>query len=135
MKFGVFDHVDASGPDLGRHLENRLKIVEAYDRCGIHAYHVAEHHATPRNLVPVPGVFLGAVAQATSKIKLGPLVYLLPLYSPLRLIETQTRLEDGVVTTYGDIAFALGFYDQSSFTVQFKKTMSMTPLQYRNQFL
>jgi AraC-like DNA-binding protein len=35
----------------------------------------------------------------------------------------------------GDIAFALGFYDQSSFTVQFKKTMSMTPLQYRKQFL
>ena len=27
--------------------------------------------------------------------------------SPLRLIETQTRMEDGVVTTYGDIAFAL----------------------------
>ena len=35
----------------------------------------------------------------------------------------------------GEIAFTLGFYDQSSFTVQFKKTMSMTPLQYRKQFL
>ena len=35
----------------------------------------------------------------------------------------------------GDIAFDLGFYDQSSFTVQFKKTMGMTPLQYRRQFL
>ena len=35
----------------------------------------------------------------------------------------------------GDIAFGLGFYDQSSFTVQFKKTMGMTPLQYRRQFL
>ena len=35
----------------------------------------------------------------------------------------------------GDIAFPLGFYEQSSFTVQFKKTMSMTPLQYRKQFL
>ena len=34
-----------------------------------------------------------------------------------------------------DIAFDLGFYDQSSFTVQFKKTMGMTPLQYRRQFL
>ncbi|MDP7049190.1 MAG: AraC family transcriptional regulator [Verrucomicrobiota bacterium] len=33
----------------------------------------------------------------------------------------------------GDIAFTLGFYDQSSFTVQFKKTMNMTPLQYRKQ--
>lgn len=26
-----------------------------------------------------------------------------------------------------DIAFALGFYEQGAFTVQFNKTMSMTP--------
>jgi alkanesulfonate monooxygenase SsuD/methylene tetrahydromethanopterin reductase-like flavin-dependent oxidoreductase (luciferase family) len=38
-------------------------------------------------MVPVPGVFLGAVARLTKKIRIGPLVYLLPLYSPLRLIE------------------------------------------------
>jgi alkanesulfonate monooxygenase SsuD/methylene tetrahydromethanopterin reductase-like flavin-dependent oxidoreductase (luciferase family) len=31
-------------------------------------------------------VFLAAVAQRTRRIRLGPLVYLLPLYSPLRLI-------------------------------------------------
>jgi PAS domain S-box-containing protein len=35
----------------------------------------------------------------------------------------------------GDIAFELGFYDQSSFTVQFKKAMGLTPLQYRKQFI
>ena len=35
----------------------------------------------------------------------------------------------------GKIAMELGFYDQSSFTVQFKKTMGLTPLQYRKQFL
>ncbi|MBV59641.1 MAG: hypothetical protein CMO58_08645 [Verrucomicrobiales bacterium] len=35
----------------------------------------------------------------------------------------------------GDIAFDLGFYDQNSFIVQFKKNMEMTPLQYRRQFL
>ena len=35
----------------------------------------------------------------------------------------------------GDIAFDLGFYDQNSFTVQFKKNMGMTPIQYRRQFL
>jgi hypothetical protein len=34
MKFGVFDHVDDSGLPLKRHLENRLKIIEAYDRRG-----------------------------------------------------------------------------------------------------
>jgi transcriptional regulator GlxA family with amidase domain len=35
----------------------------------------------------------------------------------------------------GSIAVDLGFYDQSSFTVQFKKAMGLTPLQYRRQFL
>jgi alkanesulfonate monooxygenase SsuD/methylene tetrahydromethanopterin reductase-like flavin-dependent oxidoreductase (luciferase family) len=65
---------------------------------------VAEHHGTPLNMVPVPGVYLGAVARATSRMRLGPLVYLLPLYSPLRLIEeicmldhlSRGRLEIGV---------------------------------------
>ena len=55
-------------------------------------------------MVPVPGVFLGAVARATRRMRLGPLVYLLPLYSPLRMIEeicmldhlSHGRLEVGV---------------------------------------
>ena len=65
---------------------------------------MAEHHATPLNMVPAPGVYLGAVARATSRMRLGPMVYLLPLYSPLRLIEeicmldhlSQGRLDIGV---------------------------------------
>jgi alkanesulfonate monooxygenase SsuD/methylene tetrahydromethanopterin reductase-like flavin-dependent oxidoreductase (luciferase family) len=54
---------------------------------------VAEHHATPLNMVPVPGVYLGALARATKRMRLGPLVYLLPLYSPLRLIEEISMLD------------------------------------------
>src|SRR5579863_192174 len=87
MKFGVFDHVDSTGTDLGTHLENRLKIAEAYDRCGIHGYHVAEHHGTPLGLAPSPSVFLSAVIQRTKRLRIGPLIFLLPLYHPLRLIE------------------------------------------------
>jgi len=37
--------------------------------------------------------------------------------------------------TVGNIAIDLGFYDQSSFTVQFKKNMGLTPLQYRKQYM
>ena len=87
MKFGVFDHVDKSGRPLAEQFAQRIEYVQAADRLGFYCYHVAEHHATPLNMVPVPGVFLGAVAQATKNIRLGPLTYLLPLYSPLRLIE------------------------------------------------
>ena len=35
----------------------------------------------------------------------------------------------------GDITFTHGFNDHSSFTVQFQKTMSLTPLQYSKQFI
>jgi alkanesulfonate monooxygenase SsuD/methylene tetrahydromethanopterin reductase-like flavin-dependent oxidoreductase (luciferase family) len=50
MEFGVFDHLDRSTEPLGEHYENRLKLIEAYDRLGIHRYHLAEHHATPLGL-------------------------------------------------------------------------------------
>jgi alkanesulfonate monooxygenase SsuD/methylene tetrahydromethanopterin reductase-like flavin-dependent oxidoreductase (luciferase family) len=104
LKFSIFDHVDRSDRPLARQFDERLEFVAAADRLGFYCYHVAEHHATPLNMVPVPGVFLGAVARATTRIKLGPLVYLLPLYSPLRLIEevgmldhlSHGRLEIGV---------------------------------------
>jgi alkanesulfonate monooxygenase SsuD/methylene tetrahydromethanopterin reductase-like flavin-dependent oxidoreductase (luciferase family) len=87
MKFGLFDHVDRSNLPLAEQFDKRLEFVAAADKTDFYCYHVAEHHATPLNMVPVPGVYLGAVARATERIRLGPLVYLLTLYSPLRLIE------------------------------------------------
>ena len=87
MRFGLFDHVDVNDRPLALQLDERIEFVAAADKAGFYSYHVAEHHATPLNMVPVPGVYLGAVAGATSRIRLGPLGYLLPLYSPLRLIE------------------------------------------------
>src|SRR3982074_3942340 len=87
MKIGLFDHVEHGGRPLAPLFDERIAFAAAADEAGIYGLHVAEHHATPLNLVPVPGVYLGAVARATRRIRLGPLVYLLPLYSPLRLAE------------------------------------------------
>ena len=93
MKFGIFDHVDKSKLALCDQLDDRLEYVKAVEEAGFYSYHVAEHHATPLNLVPVPGVYLGAVASVTTTIRLGALCYLLPLYSPLRLIEEISILD------------------------------------------
>ena len=93
MEFGIFDHVDSSGVSLQDHYDNRLTIVEAYDRGGFSTYHVAEHHATPLGLAASPGVYLAAVAQRTKKLRFGPLVYTLPLYHPLRLTEEICMLD------------------------------------------
>jgi alkanesulfonate monooxygenase SsuD/methylene tetrahydromethanopterin reductase-like flavin-dependent oxidoreductase (luciferase family) len=93
LKFGVFDHLDRGGRSLTDLYEQRLKIVEHYDQAGFHAYHLAEHHSTPLGMAPSPAVFLSAVARQTKRLRFGPLVYLLPLYHPLRLAEEIAMLD------------------------------------------
>ena len=93
MHFGVFDHLDDSGLPLGEFYENRLRLVEAYERVGIHVYLTAEHHATPLGMSPSPSVFHSAIAQRTRRILFGPLVYTLALYHPLRLAEEICMLD------------------------------------------
>lgn len=93
MKFGVFDHVDRGRVPLAEHYENRLKLTEAYDRLGYHAYHVAEHHSTPLGMAASPSVFLAAVAQRTTRLRLGACVNTLPLIHPLRLLEEVCMLD------------------------------------------
>jgi alkanesulfonate monooxygenase SsuD/methylene tetrahydromethanopterin reductase-like flavin-dependent oxidoreductase (luciferase family) len=87
MKFGVFDHIDANGMSAGAQYAQRLALVERYEALGFHCYHLAEHHATRLGTAPSPSVFLAAVAQRTRTLRFGPLVYLLPLYHPVRLLE------------------------------------------------
>jgi alkanesulfonate monooxygenase SsuD/methylene tetrahydromethanopterin reductase-like flavin-dependent oxidoreductase (luciferase family) len=105
MKVGLFDRVEQSDRALATVFDERLTFVTAADEAGIYCLHVAEHHATPLNMVPVPGVYLGAVARATKRIRLGPLVYLLPLYSPLRLIEEICMLDH---LSYGRLEVGVG---------------------------
>ena len=93
MEFGTWDHIDRSGLALGEQFEGRLVLAEEYERAGFRSFHVAEHHGTPFGLAPSPGIFLSAVAQRTRTLRFGPLVYLLPLYHPLRLYEEICMLD------------------------------------------
>ncbi|MBM3223831.1 MAG: LLM class flavin-dependent oxidoreductase [Candidatus Tectomicrobia bacterium] len=95
LQFGVFDHIEPiPGQDLGQIYEDRLTQVERFDACGFYAYHLAEHH-TPavHSLAPSQNVFLAAAARSTSRIKLNPCIYVLPLHHPLRLIEEICMLD------------------------------------------
>ncbi|NQV56101.1 MAG: LLM class flavin-dependent oxidoreductase, partial [Rhodospirillales bacterium] len=80
-------------------------------------YHLAEHHATPLGMAPSPNLFLSAVAQRTKRLRFGPLVYCLPLYHPVRLMEeicmldqmSGGRLEMGIGR--GISPFEVGYYN------------------------
>ena len=93
MRFGVFDHIDASGLAIGEQYTQRLRLVALYEKLGFYCYHLTEHHATELGMAPSPSVFLAAVAQHTSTMKLGTLVYLLPLHHPVRLLEEVGMLD------------------------------------------
>lgn len=116
MRFGVFDHLDKSDDAPETVYSQRLELAELYDQAGFHALHVAEHHGSPLGLAPSPNVFLAAVAARTARLRFGPLVYTLPLYEPLRLIEeigmldrmSGGRLEVGVGR--GVVAFETAFF-------------------------
>jgi alkanesulfonate monooxygenase SsuD/methylene tetrahydromethanopterin reductase-like flavin-dependent oxidoreductase (luciferase family) len=133
MKFGVFEHMDDAGVPLGEQIAGRMRLAEAYDRLGFYAYHLAEHHGTPLGLAPSPGLVMAAVAQRTRRLRFGPLVYLLPLYHPLRLIEeicmldqmSGGRLELGVGRGVSPIE--VGFYgvDHASGPRQFPEALRL----------
>ncbi|MCB1956961.1 MAG: LLM class flavin-dependent oxidoreductase [Rhodocyclaceae bacterium] len=93
MLFGVFDHLDSSGAPLDRFFEDRLRLLERYDAAGFYCYHLAEHHGTPLGMGSSPSVFMAAAAQRTKRLKLGPMVYCLPLYHPLRVFEEICMLD------------------------------------------
>src|SRR5258708_39827537 len=107
MQIGVFDHLDCGKIPLNEYYETRFKVIEAYERAGFYSYHVAEHHFTPLGMAPSPSVYLAAIAQRTKTLRFGPLVYALPLYHPLRLIQEICML-DQISNGRLDLGFGRG---------------------------
>ena len=93
MRIGVFDHMDRGDTALPRFFADRMQLVEMYDQAGFYGYHVAEHHSTPLGMAPCPGIWLSAIAARTKRLRFGPLVYLLPLYHPIKLLEEICMLD------------------------------------------
>ena len=93
MRVGIFDHFDRGEAPLPQQYEERLQLVEAADAAGIDSYHLAEHHWNPVGMAAQPGIFLGAAAMRTKRIRLGPLAYALAFHNPLLLAEEVAMLD------------------------------------------
>ena len=94
LRFGIFDWIDENPQlSLAEIYEQRLQMLEYADQAGFWCYHLAEHHGTPLGMAPSPNLFLAAAAQRTRRLRLGPLVQLLPLYNPVRNIEEVCSLD------------------------------------------
>ena len=104
-KFGVFDHIEnIPGTPTSQLFKDRLELIRMADQAGFVGYHFAEHHGSDLCMAPSQELFIAAASQATDDIRLGPMVKLLPMHHPVRIVEdmcvvdqlTEGRLEFGV---------------------------------------
>jgi alkanesulfonate monooxygenase SsuD/methylene tetrahydromethanopterin reductase-like flavin-dependent oxidoreductase (luciferase family) len=117
VKVGIFDHVqkhDRPERTYAELYDQHIEIAEYADAVGMDFYFVAEHHFDLGYAeCPSPSTFLGAVSQRTKNIRIGPLLYVLPLSHPVRIAEevamldnlTKGRFECGIGSGAGSYAF------------------------------
>jgi alkanesulfonate monooxygenase SsuD/methylene tetrahydromethanopterin reductase-like flavin-dependent oxidoreductase (luciferase family) len=145
MKFGIFDHLERRHDcDLTQQYEERLQLMAQADAAGIYGYHIAEHHHSPLCLAPNQSVFLAAAAQRTKDLKIGTLVYVLPLYHPIRILEeicmvdrlSNGRMQVGVGKgVLGGIELALWGGDASNTDALFRETLEILLKGFKEEFL
>lgn len=133
MRFGIFDHMEQRGSSLSALYEERLQMLEQADELGFWCYHKAEHHFINLDSAPSANVFLAAASQRTSRLRFGPLVYLLPFYHPLRLLEEicaldnlcRGRLEIGVGKGISPPEHAMWGLDPANARAQFEEAFDI----------
>lgn len=104
--FGLFDHIEGiPGTSTAQLYRDRLDLIRMADQAGFAGFHLAEHHGTDLCMAPNQEVFLAAASQITRSIRLGPMVKLLPLHHPVRVVEDLCVLDN---LTNGRLEFGVG---------------------------
>jgi alkanesulfonate monooxygenase SsuD/methylene tetrahydromethanopterin reductase-like flavin-dependent oxidoreductase (luciferase family) len=94
VRFGIFDQSEQPGGlSMGELYESRLTLAERAEAAGFWGYHKSEHHMIPLDHAPSAGLYLAAVGQRTSRMRICSLVHLLPFYHPIRLVEEVCMLD------------------------------------------
>lgn len=91
--FSVQDHHPAFSRTIPQLYDQVLKQGILADQLGYSSFFVAEHHFHEYGAVPNPAIFLTAVAQHTSKIKLGSAISILTFHNPLTIAENYAMLD------------------------------------------
>jgi len=145
LKFGIFDHLERlRDVPIDQQYRDRLELVARIDEAGFYGYHVAEHHHSPLCLAPNQAVYLAAIAQHTQRLRFGPLVYVLPLHHPVRLLEeismvdnlSNGRFQIGIGRgTGGGQEFAMWGGDPEENDGRFEETFQILMQGFLNDFL
>ncbi len=108
MRFSIFS-VNDHHPRLPRTIPQLYGQVmsqcELAERLGYDTFFCAEHHFHEYGVVPDPAVMLSALAQRTSRIRLGTAISILTFHDPRRIAETYSMLD---MMSGGRLVFGIG---------------------------
>lgn len=128
MRFSVFDLTQGirNRPhrDVYEHTYEQAKIAEDG---GMDAYYVAEHHFDPKySVTACPNLLVAALAQRTSRIRLGAMTTVLPYHHPVRVAE-EIRMLDALTDGRLEVAFGRGALrlEQAGWGIERSETAEM----------
>jgi alkanesulfonate monooxygenase SsuD/methylene tetrahydromethanopterin reductase-like flavin-dependent oxidoreductase (luciferase family) len=95
MYFATFSHIaQKESCSVGERLQEFAAEARMADELGLDYIFTTEHHFTGRfSLSPSQPVTLTVLAQVTRRIRFGPMVIILPIVQPLRVLEELTILD------------------------------------------
>ena len=123
----------AEGSTGAEALANTVELARLAERLGYRRYWVAEHHGTPMLACSSPEILIGAIAAATSRIRVGSGGVMLVHYSPFKVAEVFSVLGG----LHGDridlgVGRAPGTDAQTIFALQ-RDRRQLLPEDYREQ--
>jgi alkanesulfonate monooxygenase SsuD/methylene tetrahydromethanopterin reductase-like flavin-dependent oxidoreductase (luciferase family) len=106
MRFGTFSYNQARPSVAERQaFEELLLQIELTEQLGFDEAWFAEHHHSDYGMLASPNLIIAALARRTSRIRMGNLVSVLPLYDPMRFAEECAILD---ILTGGRLNVGLG---------------------------
>ena len=97
IEFGVFDECQynyfRSAPQAADIYEQMFREVQLEEQVGFRYHFVIEHQGNSVGQATSPPTLLAALAQRTSTIRIGSMIFLLPFYNPLRLAQDTATVD------------------------------------------
>jgi alkanesulfonate monooxygenase SsuD/methylene tetrahydromethanopterin reductase-like flavin-dependent oxidoreductase (luciferase family) len=110
LDFGIFDVTeipDDHGPAAtAAALESHLADAQIAERAGFKYFFFIEHQNAGFPCISAPTVYLTALARATRTIRLGAMIFQLPLHHPIRLAQDVAMIDH---LSHGRIEFGVGY--------------------------
>ncbi len=91
--FTVQDHYPGRPRDVSQLYKTVIALAERAEALGYDTFFSAEHHFHEYGVVPNPAILLAAIAQRTSRLRLGPAIATLPFHNPVSVAESYAMLD------------------------------------------